>query len=188
MIRPGDIRRAAYVIDESDVVNTLLNARRRDSRGRKTDPTNYRLFFIGGLLCIQEHGNFVIDAIHKTLTDDISLHEQFELGVRRWKKRKDGTEYVDILSVHDLYNVSKTLSSGLAYGHGAAPDLDAEDRARRHGGIRNASDALLDVCNLGFDVRTQAIDASGLWAWGKGVYRGTKDYCRDTNAEVDRVA
>lgn len=188
MIRPDDIRRASYVIDTSDVVNVLLDARRRDRRGRKTDPTNYRLFLIGGLLCIQEHGRFVIDAIHKTLTEDISLHEQFELGVRRWKTRKDGTEYVDILSVHDLYNVSKTLSNDLAYGHGAAPELDAEDRARRHAAIRNASDALLDLCNLGFDVRTQAIDASGLWAWGKGVYRGTKDHCPDTNTEVDKVA
>lgn len=186
MIDAHDVRLAEHIIDTSGAVDILLAGRQRDKRGRKSDPMNYRLFLVGGLLNVMTQGNFVIEDVHVTLTKRLCLDDQFHLGVRRWKVERKGEnrKKMDVITVHDLYNVSKTLNEGLRYGDGSAKDIDVGERARRHSVITDYCDALMDVFDLDFKSRSYAIDATGIWSWGKGSHRkGSED--GDAQTEPD---
>jgi hypothetical protein len=160
---------AVHIVDSSGAVDILLDGRSRSPRGRKTHPTPYRLLLIGGYLNVMTRGNFVIEDIHETLIHRLSLDDQFLLGVRR----QDHGE-VKVLSIHALYNVTKALDRFLAYGVGSAPDLEPAERERRRKVIQDFCDALMDVFDLGFSSHTYAIDATGIWSWGKGHHRRKK--------------
>lgn len=183
MIAPHELRIAEYVIDESGAVDLLIAGIRRDKRGRKTDPANYRLFLVGALLTIVECGNCVVQEIHETLTRRIPLDDQHRLGVRRWKTDHMGNMTLDVLNIHDLYNVTKTLSARLDYGNGTQPDLDDEERGRRHGVIQSFCDQLMDVFDFGWSSNTYALDATGIWSWGRGNGVGV-----ETSAEEKAIA
>jgi hypothetical protein len=172
MITALDVRMAEHIIDASGVVEILLCGRNRSNRGRKTDPVPYRLLLIGGLLNVMTRGNFVIKDVHHTLTEGLSLDDQFRLGVRRHIETRSGTT-VKVLRLDDLYNIVEALDSYLAYGSGSAPDISDDERVRRHGVIQSFCDELMDVFDLGFNSRTYAMDATGIWSWGKGNYRST---------------
>jgi|GEM_PF-4709626 hypothetical protein len=174
MITDLEIRLAEHVIDASGIVDVLLGGRQRSNRGRPTDPTPYRLFLLGGLLNVSTRGNFVIEDVHTTLTQRLSLDHQFRLKIRRKITRRDGTEEIRILSVHDLYNVTKNLDRFLAYGPGSAPELEDSERDRRHRVVTEFCDALMGVFDLGFTSTSYAIDATGIWSWGKGAHRRPK--------------
>lgn len=169
MISPHQTQMAAYIVDSSGVVDLLLEGIRRDGRGRKTDPTPYRLLMIGGLLSVIDNGTFIIKDIYETLTKNIPLDEQFALGVRSYKTNPlTGQGKVRVMTISDLYYVTKRISKALDYGKGSAPDLDEKERARRHAVVRAFSDALMDVFDLGWRSSTYALDATGIWSWGRG--------------------
>ncbi len=171
---------AVHIVDSSGAVDILLDGRNRSPRGRKTDPTPYRLLLIGGYLNVITRGNFVVEDIYDTLTCRLSIDDQFRLGVRRWHN-----DELKVLSVHALYNVTKALDQFLAYGEGSAPDLDPVERERRHKVIQDFCDALMDVFDLGFTSRTYAIDATGIWSWGKGHHRRSKESSSDSDSDPD---
>lgn len=170
MIPSRDVRIAEHVIDRGGAVAILLEGRQRDQRGRRTDPTDYRLFLIGGLLRVMHHGCFVIDKMHQTLTQDLSIDDQFRLGIRRWTAGRDEP---DVLTVGAFYDVSGNLKRYLEYGKkGTTPNskepISDGERDRRHEVIRHFCDALMDVFDFAWTSSTYAIDATGLWSWGRG--------------------
>ncbi len=167
MIPSLDVRIAEYVVDQSGAVDILLDGRKRSQRGRKTNRDHYRLFLIGGLLCVMHHGCFVIDKMHKTLTEDLPLDDQFRIGVRRRHETRSGEETIAVLDVHAFYRVTRTFSEDLDYGEDAK-DIDDDERDRRHEVVRSYCDALMDVFDFGWTTTTYAIDATGLWSWGRG--------------------
>lgn len=171
MITDRQVIEAEYIIDTSGVVDILLEGRKRSNRGRKTNRDHYRLFLIGGFLNVHTRGNFVIDDVYATLTQRISLNHRLALRVRWPVPNHTGGHDMAVLGLHDLYHVSKGLNRYLAYGQGSAPLLSDEERERRHQVVQHFCDALTDVFDLGFFTRTYAIDATGLWFWGKGNFR-----------------
>lgn len=169
MISPNDVRAAEHIIDSAGLVSILLDGRKRSNRGRKTDPKPYRLLLLGGLLNVQTRGNFVITDIHRTLVERIPFDEQLRLGIRvPVTDHKTGERLIDVLRLHDLNNALAALRRHLSYGTGSAPDLDDEERQRRRDVIRAFCDALMDVFDLGWISNTYAMDATGIWSWGRG--------------------
>ncbi|GBE23196.1 MAG TPA: hypothetical protein ENH00_13550 [Actinobacteria bacterium] len=184
MITENQTQMVSYIIDSSGVVDLLLDRIRRDGRGRKTDPAPYRLLMIGGLLSVIDNGTFVIKDIYETLTSSIPLDEQFTLGVRRWtRNRLTGEETVRVMSINDLYYVTKRISKALDYGKGSAPNLDEEERERRHDVIQAFCDALMDVFDLGWESTTYALDATGIWSWGRGKAKDETDGANNDDSE-----
>ena len=184
MITENQTQMVSYIIDSSGVVDLLLDGMRRDGRGRKTDPAPYRLLMIGGLLSVIDNGTFVIKDIYETLTKNIPLDEQFTLGVRRWtRNRLTGEETVRVMSINDLYYVTKRISKALDYGKGSAPNLDEEERERRHDVIQAFCDVLMDVFDLGWESTTYALDATGIWSWGRGKAKDETDGANNDDSE-----
>ena len=167
MIPVTDIDAATHIIDTSGVVGLLGDAMRTDHRGRKDDPNKLRLLLIGMLLCIHEHGRATITVVHKLLTTELPVGVQFTLGVRRWKTDTDG-QSIWILPIHDLYELSAKITNRLGYGDGKNPDLDPAERERRRRIILAYNDALMDAFDLGWTSSIFAMDATGIWSWGKG--------------------
>lgn len=169
VIKLQTIAAAEYIIDRSGAVDVLLDGRRRSRRGRKTNRDHWRLYLLGGLLTVQERGNFVITDIHRTLVDRLPFDEQFRLGVRRWATDPDsGERYLEIISKTDLDNVTKAINRSLGYGRHSGRGLDDTERARRRAVIQDYSDALMDVFDLGWASDVYAIDATNIWSWARG--------------------
>lgn len=168
MIRTTDVDAATYIIDNSRVVGILSDGMRTDRRGRKDDPNKLRLLLIGTLLCIHEHGRAVLTDVHKLLTTELPMGIQFTLGVRRWTTDADGTSTIWVLPIHDLYELSSKVTKKLGYGKGKNPDLDSTERDRRRRIVLAYNDALMDVFDLGWTSDIFAMDATGIWSWGKG--------------------
>ncbi len=169
MITPRDIAAAEYIIDTSGAVDILISGRQRSNRGRKTDPTNWRLYLLGGLLTVQECGNFVVTDIHRTLTERLPFDEQFRLGVRRWvTDTTTGQRVQKTISKADLDNITKAINKDLGYGRATGAGLDETEANRRRQVIQSYCDALMDVFDLGWTSTTYAMDATGIWSWGRG--------------------
>lgn len=168
MITTRDIAAVEHIIDSSGAVDILLDGRQRSNRGRKTNRSHWRLYLLGGLLTVQECGNFVITDVHRTLVERISFDEQFRLGVRRWvTDTTTGERFLEIITKADLDNVTKAINKSFGYGRNTGDGLD-DDRARRRGVIQAYCDALMDVFDLGWTSTTYAMDATGIWSWARG--------------------
>jgi len=174
MITTVDVEAAEYIIDRSGAVDILQTGRRRDRRGRKPNDNTLRLYLVGTLLCIMRNGNAVLTDVLRTLTEQISLTDQLRLGIRREVNTPAGTAYPAVLTYSQLTYVSKTLTADLDYGPGV-DGLDPAERERRRGVLQHACDAILDVFDLGWRTRTFAIDATGVWSWGRGRTPNTTD-------------
>lgn len=185
MISPNDIAAAEYIIDTAGLVPILLDGRKRSNRGRKTDPKPYRLLLLGGFLNVQTRGNFVITDIHATLVERIPFDEQLRLGIRvPCTDPVTGERLVDVLRLHDLNNALAALRRHLSYGTGSAPDIDDDERARRHEVTRTFCDALMDVFdNFGWTSDTFAMDATGIWSWGRGKAKSDPQGVGDVEVE-----
>jgi hypothetical protein len=169
MITTSDIAAAEHIIDTSAAVDILLDGRQRSNRGRKTNRNHWRLYLIGGLLTVQECGNFVITDVHRTLVERVPFDEQFRVGVRRWATdKKTGERYLDVITKADLDNVTKAINRDLGYGRNTGQDFDDAERERRRGVIQAYCDALMDVFDLGWTGTTYAMDATGIWSWARG--------------------
>jgi hypothetical protein len=184
MISPNDIAAAEYIIDTAGLVSILLDGRKRSNRGRKTDPKPYRLLLLGGLLNVQTRGNFVITDIHRTLVERIPFDEQLRLGIRvPCTDPVTGERLVDVLRLHDLNNALAALRKDLSYGTGSAPDIDDAERTRRNDVIRRFCDALMDVFDFGWTSNTYAMDATGIWSWGRGKAKSDPPAAGDAEAD-----
>jgi hypothetical protein len=164
MILPSDIRRAEYIIDTSGIVGILETGVQRSPRGRKAKTDTLRLLMLGMFLSVHHGGSAAITDIHATLTVELPLDEQYRLAVRR----HDGTT-TNAVSYRNLEYQANRINKSLAYGHGSEPHLDDTERARRHNTITTALNALMDVFDLGWTTPTMALDATGIWSWGKGI-------------------
>lgn len=169
MITRHDIAIAEYIIDTSGVVDILLDGRRRSNRGRKTNRDHWRLYLLGGLLTVQECGNFVIRDVHETLVRRLPLEERFRLGVCRMATDPStGEPYPRYIDVEDLNNVTASIRRSYGYGRASGECVDEHERERRRAVIRSYCDALMDVFDLGWTSSTYALDATGVWSWARG--------------------
>lgn len=182
MILPSDIRRAEYIIDTSGIVDILETGVQRSPRGRKAKVDTLRLLFIGMFLSIHHGGSAAITDIHATLTVKLPLDEQYRLGIRA----HDGTT-TSAVTYRNLEYQANRINKSLAYGHGSEPHLDDTERDRRHSTVTTALNALMDVFDLGWSSSTLALDATGIWSWGKG-FRKDAEITRDTDGLDDAVA
>ncbi len=162
MITPAQVRRAEYIVDTSDIVAKMEVGIQRDSRGRKKPEHTLRLLIIGLYLAISERGSATITDVHKLLTVDLPVNEQIRLKIRK----RDGGRVV-VATRKQLYYQAARLHA-LEYGVGSAPDLDAEERQRRHHVIISMSNGMMDVFDLGWKSMVFAMDATGIWSWAKG--------------------
>lgn len=178
MITPDQVQRVCHVIDSSGVVDILAPALRTNPRGRPSDPSKLRLFLIGMLLSIRHNRSGVLRDAHRTLTEEIDLHTQFELGVRR--RLDNGGVWV--LPEKDLNNWSVRIENALSYDYDQVMEGTATDEdRRRHGVVMAATNALLDVFDFGWSSTVMALDATGHKSWA---VRGPKNRPDAVDLEV----
>lgn len=181
MILRSDIRRAEYIIDTSGIVDILEDGVRRSPRGRKAKTDALRLLLLGMYLSVHHGGSAAITDIHATLTVKLPLDEQFRLGIRQHTGSTTST-----VSYRNLEYQANRINTNLAYGHGSQPHLDDTERIRRHTTVTTALNALMDVFDLGWSSSTIALDATGIWSWGKGFRRtAAVTIDDDTNLEEE---
>ncbi|WP_395153816.1 hypothetical protein [Ilumatobacter sp.] len=163
MISARNIAHAEYIIDTSNAVEILVRGYRRTNRGRPTRVDVIRLLLIGLYLSISHRGNGTIRSAHRMLTEEISVDEQIRLGVT---ELVDGVRKV-LITETDFYSTEKKMCKALAYTTTSAPEIDDETRAHRHNAIREYCDSLMDVSSSGPKSTSVAIDATGIWSWGR---------------------
>lgn len=183
MITELSVALAEHVIDSSNAVNILNNGIPRDGRGRPTNERLLRTLLIGWLLTNQEHGTMRITQVHRVLTERLNADTQRRLGVL---VERNGTE--QLITRSPLDAMVRRLEDRLGYGTGTHPDLDDTERRRRERVITAFSDALADVFNDGFTSTTFAIDASGIWTWGKSRRRAHNIDELDDNGNTNPAA
>lgn len=131
--------------------------------------------------------------MYNTLTEALPRELQWELGVLRpltttstakprehdpeqarltknGKPRKEiwVEEGYERLGYDDLVNVVKKIRADLDYGHGAAPNLDEDERLRRRTLVEDAVDGLIGISVVPRTSTTCAIDGTGQWSWNIG--------------------
>jgi hypothetical protein len=177
VIGPGRIRRAEHLIDTSGAVEFLVPIMRNDNRGRKYNANKLRVFLIGLYLSIENERTGSIRAIAAMLHTKLPIDEQYRLGIR------NPTNGKLLIRESDLYYLTKTLTERLAYGPSVQETVDDDgvitgvsegERARRHALVQDLCQRMLDTTIVGPDATTFAIDATGIWSWGKGPRKPTK--------------
>jgi hypothetical protein len=172
MIGASDVARAEWIIDNSRVVQILVDGYRTNNRGRKPNVANIRLLLIGLYLSVAHKGSATLTSAHRTLLR-LPLTEQIRLGVIR---QHEG-EITPTVTLTDFYNIELRLCTKLAYGELTAFDVTVQERERRRSVIGAYCDSLMNLFDLQWDTFTAALDATGVWSWGKGF----------SNAERDRI-
>ncbi|GGB98954.1 hypothetical protein [Cellulomonas carbonis] len=217
-LRPEVIARTVWVIDSSGVVDLLVPPRAKGARGRKGNlRENVRLFLIGLSLCTRLGYETTVKGVHEVLTEAVDREAQWALGVLRprvtkstarhpkgavpgilapalvenGKQRKrvfpNGAEEV---SYDDLHNATRHLRQRWDYGIGSAPNLEADERARRAETIGDVVEALIVATTVPrVSGASWAIDATGQWAWDRGgarAKRSLEQAARDrTKEQID---
>ncbi|HEX3795258.1 MAG TPA: hypothetical protein VHV57_12230 [Acidimicrobiales bacterium] len=173
----SDVEMVQHIMAKSNMMGILEDGMRRNPRGLKSNRKPLELFFLGSFLSVMHGHGFKVTAIHKTLTTELPVDIQFELGVIERNIDSDGP-HIELMTRHELYNAVRVLKKQFAYGFGSAPELDDVERRRRHRVICDVTDALCDVFidptitadGEGFPSVITALDATGYWSWGKGKY------------------
>lgn len=147
---------------ESRIVDRIEAAIQRDERGRKSPRDKWFLLVVGLFLTAAHRRSTLIRDVHRTLTQELTIDDQFRIGVRRMT---DGEEWV--VREADLYNRIKDLKKGLEYGFRSSPDISIAERARRREVIQEITQAVCDLFDL-VPTSTVAIDSTGIWAWKVG--------------------
>ncbi|MDM8083790.1 hypothetical protein QUV83_03295 [Cellulomonas cellasea] len=202
-LRPDAIARTAHVIDTSGILDMLVPPRVPGARGRIGKlRENTRLFLIGLSLCTRLGYETTVKGVHEVLTECLDRETQWTLGVLRPRVTKSDTRHpkgavpgmlspalvengkqrkrvfpngVEEISYDDLHNATRILRERWDYGHGSAPDLDPDERARRAAVIGDVAQALIDATTIDRTGGTFAIDGTGQWAWERGAARGKRD-------------
>ena len=109
--------------------------------------------------------------------DDLFVRRRVRAGRRRRRRlgvliTRNGVEHH--INRSPLDAMVRRIEDGLGYGPGTHPHLDPDERTRRERVITRFSDALLDVFNEDFTSSVYALDASGMWTWGKARTRPPK--------------
>jgi len=166
MITSAEIETIEYLVDQSKIVDTILAGLANDTRGRKGSPSNLRLMLIGMTLSIRHRRSCTVTDVYDLLTTEISTSEKIRLGVC------DVNNNV-IINLQNFYYFTKVIDARLNYGKGTTDITDVE-RSRRHDVVRKFCDDMMDIFDLGWASTSFAMDATGLWAWGKGKARPRK--------------
>lgn len=163
MITPQQIAMAEYLVDESRLVETIIEGYGRDGRGRKAKTPSLRLLLVGMFLSIVAKRSATVTDIFKTLTIELPFDEQFRLGVRRMENNKEKT-----ITEFDLRYQVKCFNKRLSYGTKSNIGLSDAERRQRHEVVIAINNQLMDIFDLGWRSTTVAIDATGIWSWGRG--------------------
>ena len=162
MITASHVAKAEYIIDNSSVVDLIFSELRVDHRGVKPKESNLRLMLIGIFLSIHLFGSATMTDVYILLTKKLETAEQVRLGVRRQDDLKL------LINLENFYYFTKTINHRLNYGRSVVKLLGDDEILRRHDVIATMCDRMMDVFQLGWTSDTNAMDATGLWAWGKG--------------------
>lgn len=180
MISHRDIARAVYIVDQSGIVDIVVGGYRTSRRGRRPNVAGLRLMFIGLFLTIAHEGKATLTGAHRMLTKKLPLDAQVELGV---------VEIVDgkpehRVSLDGFYKLEQAVCQRLAYTETSEPELEPDERSRRHHTVQEYCDALMDVFQiLDKTTSTVAIDATGVWSWGRGYSMKKADRLATTEAD-----
>lgn len=169
MIDKRQLARAEHIIDSSGVVDVLIAGYRTSPRGRPANRSGLRLMLLGMLLSIHHRGTSTLTSAHATLSS-LDVDEQIRIG---WCEIVDGKPEQPV-TLDDFYNLDRVICERLAYTEASDPELDDSERERRHQVIRDYCDALCDVFRFAWDSDALALDATGVWSWGRG-YSKDKD-------------
>lgn len=188
LIPDAQTDRAAYVIDRSQIAETLTGAIELNPQGRRRQ-LPLRTYLIGAYLSIEERGSFKNTAIYEVLTVGLSHPKQYELGVRFIDR--DGT--VTTIGKSKLDYLSRTLPRHLAYTPNAAArwdlDIDQVEMERRRDLLQRAINDLLGASIATDGGSWYALDGSGAWSWGraKQTINDDTDIRTLEDAPTDRV-
>lgn len=170
------LTRIEALIDESGFIDILVDGAEREIRGLKTNVEMIRLLVIGLMLSIKELNTATVSGAYIALTKKLDLRDQLRLKI------KTGPGPKDFLDRNRLYYAADFLASRLAYGISIEDRVDEDERRRRRDVVLRACNALLDYTAQATDVddSTVAIDATAVWAWGRGKY-----YPKPTAEEIE---
>lgn len=116
----------------------LLQVIRPTQRGRKTlDPL---IFLTGMQLSIDKYNVATLTSIHSVLTKDLMLEDQLHLGTRKFLPNGE----THIISVSDLYNLTRRISKMTNFSKQRAPLVTQEERHIRRAWIDKIVNAILD--------------------------------------------
>jgi len=186
-LTPALLARTLHVIDGSGILDLVYPQRTQGRKGYARE--NARLLLIGWHLCTRLGHETTVMGAYRTLTESLSVQEQWDIGVRRVSLRKKGTakakrralavadpakprkkrgEDWEIVSYDDLMHASERIRKDLDYGPGTGAHLTDAERQRRQGIVEQIVDALIDSTTLPRTASYWAIDATGQWAWTRG--------------------
>lgn len=157
-ITHDEYRRARAIAEPGSKL--LLQAIRPNQRGRKTlDPL---IFLTGMQLSIDKYNVATLTSIHSVLTKDLMLEDQLNLGTRKFLP--NGKTH--IISVSDLYNLTRRISKMTNFSKQRAPLITKEERHIRREWIDNIVKAILDptLPPRPEGSHDYALDGTGIWA------------------------
>ncbi|MFM2183250.1 MAG: hypothetical protein RJB61_1544 [Actinomycetota bacterium] len=193
MIRPARLRRAEHLIDSSGVVEVMTSLLRVDDRGRPYNPNKLRVFLIGLYLTVENRRSATIKDVADTVHDLIDIDDQYRLGIRSRTERKL------LITKGDFYYVTKTITARLGYGDSVPKyrefvddngvlrcvGITDEERSDRHQAVNDICRRLLATTHVGPPPVAFAIDATGIWSWGKGPRKPSKSEIESTLDDPD---
>lgn len=158
-----DYRRARHIAEEAGKL--LAAALRTSPRGRPSRSPG--ILLTGMLLALDTRGMATITCIHDILTRELSLEDQWDLGVRT-----AGTDgQVRVLSRADLYNMTRRITDRLDHAPIRTPDLSDGERDTRRGWLHEITQALIDATLMPRPEGSAdfAVDGTAAWAFAKGL-------------------
>lgn len=174
-----EYRRASYLAEAGS--NLLLGAIRTDRRGRP--PRHPRILLTGIILTIDTRGMATVTDVHHILTTELDVEDQWDLGVRTMASDGD----VRILSISDLYNLTRTISKKLDHTKVRGVGLTDEVRYTR----RDALDAIAEAIVMASHIDRPAgsidfaVDGTGVWDAERGFPDASLTVEKDDHEEAD---
>lgn len=166
MITPTDIRIAQHTIYDSGAAQAFREALAPKGRGRKPK-VDQALYLVGMFLAAREHAQTHIRLIHKVLTQELPIDQQYAWEIRKSDPTR-GPDKEWVISEADLQNISRTFKRALSYGV-FAPDEVQQDQpalAERKQTLESIIDLIITSTHTPrpTGATTYAIDDSGIWA------------------------
>jgi hypothetical protein len=161
-ITHDDYRRARYICEAA--AKNLEEAMYPDNRGGRS--LNPLIFLVGLFLTMDKYNAQHLTKVHDVLTRDLPRKDQWDLGVLR----VGDTGEVKILTVNDLYQLSKRITRQLDFTRARADHLSKANRHKRREHIDNF---IYDILKPTLPPRPEgsedyALDGTGIRASEKG--------------------